>query len=486
MGKLSLKFGPKVPKGAVNLAWISVPEVTPEHNTFLADLAATIPLNRADYFNEPLAGSVSGYTVKLGTSGQTHTVTGTNMVGHFSCPISVMPPIEDPTGAWRIRVSDGVFKQVVRVPDGDKSWLKAAFPDPNTRVVAIYSLPEVRFLPKDATGDNTESVAEEDAFPLDSRTVQLSHRDLAAVTRILINDQDIDPGDEEQIQIDYPSGTITFIKRSVAVTDEIRVSYSYRTSELTYSGFYDEDGKYKDLDLNPAFGHTYNGGLMTNSLVGRVVTLYLIPCAAYDYDKALTGEIEIVRAKDAPYSCKSYLRWTSELLGNLPEGHDPTDPAVKVPRSTYGHARYGKHHFSATIPYEEHGDDNYSDRTGSVGALADYPTAVVLARVYVGSTGDVNSLIVTDTRRRGGGLSDDPAIRSQILTGEQMLEANTCWDISGWDGDPAMLNGTTVIEVPEALLTRCGGKFTEAQVEEIVRKRIPVGILPVIRYIQAT
>jgi len=64
---------------------------------------------------------------------------------------------------------------------------------------------------------------------------------------------------------------------------------------------------------------------------------------------------------------------------------------------------------------------------------------------------------------------------------------NRYWDIGGWEGDLAMLNGVVVIELPEDLITGAQGirAFTEREIEDIVNKHIASGIKPIIRYVSS-
>jgi hypothetical protein len=59
------------------------------------------------------------------------------------------------------------------------------------------------------------------------------------------------------------------------------------------------------------------------------------------------------------------------------------------------------------------------------------------------------------------------------------------WDIGSNDGDPVMINGVVVFEVPAAVLTGTNGyrKMTSQQVEEAVQKHVAAGVHWIIRYV---
>lgn len=111
------------------------------------------------------------------------------------------------------------------------------------------------------------------------------------------------------------------------------------------------------------------------------------------------------------------------------------------------------------------------------------PASVLLANLYVSAVATVDSLSIVDTRRRGGGVEPRSDIRKTTLTREQQNETSSLWDIATWDGTPTITNGAVVIKIPALSLTQNGGNFTHTQIEELVNKNVPVGILPVIEYI---
>jgi hypothetical protein len=59
------------------------------------------------------------------------------------------------------------------------------------------------------------------------------------------------------------------------------------------------------------------------------------------------------------------------------------------------------------------------------------------------------------------------------------------WDEDSWDGDPVMMNGVVIINIPKEVLTGANGysQLSSAQVEEIVAKHVAAGVLPIIQYV---
>jgi len=59
------------------------------------------------------------------------------------------------------------------------------------------------------------------------------------------------------------------------------------------------------------------------------------------------------------------------------------------------------------------------------------------------------------------------------------------WDENSWDGDPVMMNGVVIVNIPKDVLTGANGysQLSTSQVEEIVNKHVAAGVLPIIRYV---
>lgn len=110
------------------------------------------------------------------------------------------------------------------------------------------------------------------------------------------------------------------------------------------------------------------------------------------------------------------------------------------------------------------------------------PSTVLLANLYVSASSTVDNLEVIDTRRRGGGLDPNRDVRKTTLLHVQQTESKKMWDIDTWDGQPTMTNGTITIKIPSESLIENGGTYSHSQIEELVTKNIPIGILPIIEY----
>lgn len=125
--------------------------------------------------------------------------------------------------------------------------------------------------------------------------------------------------------------------------------------------------------------------------------------------------------------------------------------------------------------------DNQGQAAGEIGTMSRAQCALPIARIYVQPAATADSVAVTDTRKRGGGISDNADVQ-ELLTNEQKAEAQGLWDIAGWDGKPAMLTGSVVVNVPKSRLDTNGGPFTLEQIQKYVTKGIPAGVVPIIRF----
>lgn len=71
-----------------------------------------------------------------------------------------------------------------------------------------------------------------------------------------------------------------------------------------------------------------------------------------------------------------------------------------------------------------------------------------------------------------------------IIKTKRKYSQGAVWDINSWSGEPVMMNGVAILEIPKEILTGEDGyrKLTSEQVEEIVNKHTAAGVLPLISY----
>lgn len=110
------------------------------------------------------------------------------------------------------------------------------------------------------------------------------------------------------------------------------------------------------------------------------------------------------------------------------------------------------------------------------------PAILLLANLYVSASSIVDNLTLVDTRHRGGGVEPKSSIRNTTLNSTQKQEANSMWDISTWDGTPTLTNGKIIIKVPSTKLIENGGLYTRDEIDEIIKRNLPVGIYPIVQY----
>jgi len=103
------------------------------------------------------------------------------------------------------------------------------------------------------------------------------------------------------------------------------------------------------------------------------------------------------------------------------------------------------------------------------------PLAIPLAVVAVGAHASPPDIVLTDARRRGGGLDEStPHPPRNQLAGY--------WDIGFWDGKAHLENGVIIVELPATVLKEHGGPFTHDQVLEQLHRHIAYGNIAIVRY----
>jgi hypothetical protein len=529
----NLRFSRRVPTDGVNLAWIELPPLNVVENISLVETAKFIAENINLVWNEKLdqgiAGNFvstdsltgfvlttsynspigifppSGSSVYAGVSTYaiprqpTTSVTPSGyVIENFTSEIRVLHPAPNDTQVWRLRIQDGVIVRHYIVRSSDNSWLKNVFSG-GDELVCFYSIPYALRIPYINNNNDYEDARVVDvsgvlASVIDERTIQLPDLDLYEVSSLIINGQQQITSSSGFLSVTTPvvlskdpprgpftawnpvEGTLT-LSRSVDDRDIILVNYKYREYLYTYEGYLDDLGVYHDLDLNPSKGHTYDSGRSTNELLNIPIYLYLVPTAAYRYKDAGGNFSQDRSIYTADRWTQSFLRW--EKTYNPVSNDTPifSDPCRK--RYTYGSSYFGSAKFVDSISVE-----TLSQTASGIG-LANQPSAIILAKLYVTSNAQVENVKILDTRSRGGGLPLTVDPTDVKLPGATRREAGTYWDISGWDGQPLPLGGVLLVELPGGLLTGTGGypQFSQDEIETIVRQHVAAGIRVIVRYV---
>lgn len=455
-----LKYGAVVPENAVNLAYINMPAVAVDDIVRIADMAKLAPYNidkKETVYTDTIGiASVIGYSE-------------TNPYEEIQSSIYMLPPIMDDAGCIRVMIKPGLIRRSGVVQAGDESWI-ADWYTPGEQVTFIYTVPELTFESSD-----TQTI-DEDALITGAREITLLNNDVVSINSLKINDSVIDLS---KVQVDLYSGIIRLLDRSISDSDYISVNYTYRTNGIPFYGFYDisesgyftsRDTVFRGLDLNPEAGHTYDQDKPSSELIGKAISIYLLPSAAYSKSG---NTISIRSPSEQGYP---FLRWDAETLQTLPDIYLTSDTV-----STYGSAKYDINRFNMDTAIS--GYDTYIVDSNSI---SKYPSALLLGRIYVGAELSLGDIEIIDSRSRGGGVSPDPEERRKTMTPSELEESELLWDIGGWDGKPIMTNGIAVVELPEYILKSRGGRFDEKEVEQIVKTRFPVGSYPIIKYKQFT
>jgi hypothetical protein len=500
-----IQYGFQVPSGAVNLAFIQIPPFESQEVASLVSTAGWINENKnsEDYIDLSSNGGVISYTFPYTQATTNYTIPFDNSVNPpkqilklISQPIEILSPIEDETGAWHLRFKDGVFhrRMTLDPTESDYSWLRIptasggpGFQD-GDELVLIYTLPEFNMQTYEIAsgayfdGSRKIRVVKEDSEIIDSRTLQVSNSNIISIEscNIMIGSGTV----SVSATIVDPNGLLRIEDRILSESDEVQVTYTYYEDLLTYRGYVDDQGTYHDLDLNPSYGHIYDGGYPTKELINTPVFIYLLPTAAMKIgstrEEIDRGDLTTDNGTNSfiLYSILNLkinpLRWATEKRGNPNNEYYTTQD----PSSYFGYAQFGVSTFS---DYEN--PVTYLLDGGGFNGLEQ--SAVLLGEVYVGPNSTLESVKVVDTRSRGGGIPEDPR-HSISHNGEfiRIEEIETYLDISAWDGRPVTLDGVVVFEFPKQIQDGSGGypKIPEDKIRMAVEKNLASGILYVIRY----
>jgi hypothetical protein len=368
---LHLRFGNKVPDGAVNLAYVPVQGVSPHSNVLIASHIAKMDANNAEYYTDAIttAATVTGLTLTCTSTGAgiTSIATSGSQRGVYISPLKVVVPEETPTDSWLVRLQDGVIQHEIvydpAVSGGYDSWLHKIGYTGVKHLKAFYTLQESTLCKRDTYDPNFPQermqarAYKEKVYVTGINSLQTIRPSIYAIEALYINSRTIQPNAIYYITSDTSSvlrggmatstgaeavvnvatGEISLIGTQVSVSDEITATYTYTTSTLSYRGYFETvtvsgtaKQVFRDLNLNPEYGQTYDNGKATTDLTQQCTSIYILPSAVYDMElAAASGIIALYRAVD--YGEYSLVRWTSqpiqthyEVAGVLPWELKPT------------------------------------------------------------------------------------------------------------------------------------------------------------------
>jgi hypothetical protein len=189
------------------------------------------------------------------------------------------------------------------------------------------------------------------------------------------------------------------------------------------------------------------------------------------------------------YTYKGY--WDGTTFWNLDlnpsEGHVVKYPIVEngvtVPRLCPSSELVNKSVYIYLVPYTVDNvvQTNWTVRhTFSLESLNTImqvnPRVIHLATIQIRENATIDDVVVMDSRIAGGGLKKH--INTKKIEETQLLSSHY-WDIGPWDGIAYQSNGVIVVRVPKSVISP---PMTEVQVEEIIKKFMPLGVFPIIEY----
>lgn len=244
--------------------------------------------------------------------------------------------------------------------------------------------------------------------------------------------------DEYPINIEYISFSegIIITREAVSENDVVLVDYSYLEENYVYRGFYRNDSDFCRIDLNPNQYHTYSDLnkepselAPTKNLFNKTLYFYLRPSIRYRVDSDNDDLIDIEIDKD------KILLYNKETLYHTIDKYEP----------------------------ESEWD-------------------IYIGSVYIRQNTSLQSTVLIDTRTRGGGVIEEmkDSLRKQLEP-----ESDFYLDIGCYDGTPYQENAVIIVRLDNSILKEYGGRFTQTDVEQKVKKWLGLGVYPIIEYVDS-
>lgn len=235
------------------------------------------------------------------------------------------------------------------------------------------------------------------------------------------------------------SDGIIITKETISENDNIICNYTYVEESYIYRGYWRNQDDFARIDLNPNKYHTYNDLNYTPSevkpsrnLFNKVIYFFMRP----------TVEYEVSADNDS-------------LIYNSEDDTDIGKIILQNKETLY-------HQIDNAIPESDHD--------------------IYIGSVYIRQNTSLHSTILTDSRTRGGGVLES---MKDSLRKELEPESDYYLDIGYYDGEPYQENGVIIVRLDNSLLKEFGGRFTQGDIENKVKRWLGFGVYPIIEYVDS-
>lgn len=344
--------------------------------------------------------------------------------------IKVQAPREDGLlESWYPRIQFGHYSQIL---DQYGTHIKVCYtmPEYDTQHYSEkYGCPYVDVLEEKVTILNSHMVKTQ-CFPLfikdNETTISLFKKLDNELFEIHIQDLSFSDG-------------IIITKETISENDNIICNYTYVEESYIYRGYWRNQDDFARIDLNPNKYHTYNDLNYTPSevkpsrnLFNKVIYFFMRP----------TVEYEVSADNDS-------------LIYNPEDDTDIGKIILQNKETLY-------HQIDNAIPESDHD--------------------IYIGSVYIRQNTSLHSTILTDSRTRGGGVLES---MKDSLRKELEPESDYYLDIGYYDGEPYQENGVIIVRLDNSLLKEFGGRFTQGDIENKVKRWLGFGVYPIIEYVDS-
>ena len=344
--------------------------------------------------------------------------------------IKVQAPREDGLlESWYPRIQFGHYSQIL---DQYGTHIKVCYtmPEYDTQHYSEkYGCPYVDVLEEKVTILNSHMVKTQ-CFPLfikdNETTISLFKKLDDELFEIHIQDLSFSDG-------------IIITKETISENDNIICNYTYVEEGYIYRGYWRNQDDFARIDLNPNKYHTYNDLNYTPSevkpsrnLFNKVIYFFMRP----------TVEYEVSADNDS-------------LIYNPEDDTDIGKIILQNKETLY-------HQIDNAIPESDHD--------------------IYIGSVYIRQNTSLHSTILTDSRTRGGGVLES---MKDSLRKELEPESDYYLDIGYYDGEPYQENGVIIVRLDNSLLKEFGGRFTQGDIENKVKRWLGFGVYPIIEYVDS-